>query len=103
MDTVIDMPKGKAKINITARGSVANEIFPYMIVELDGEEVGETFVNSPEWKEYSFEVDTEGRLRVLSVTFANDGGNRERGEDRNLYIGKTQITQILNTDYTDEK
>lgn len=91
VDAVVEMPQGKAKINITAKGSQADEIFPYMIVELDGAEIGETFVDSPEWKEYSFKADTEGGLKVLSVTFVNDGGNKEKGEDRNLYIGKAKI------------
>ena len=91
VDAVVEMPQGKAKINISAKGSQADEIFPYMIVELDGAEIGERFVDSPEWKEYSFKADTEGGLKVLSITFVNDGGNKEKGEDRNLYIGKAKI------------
>lgn len=103
VNAAVEIPLGKARINITAKGSPANEVFPYMIVELDGEEIGERFVDSSQWKEYSFEVDTDGGLRILSVTFTNDGGNKEKGEDRNLYVGETQITQIINTDYTDER
>ncbi len=91
VDRVVEMPQGRAKINITAKGSQADQVFPYMIVELDGAEIGETFVDSPEWKEYSFKADTEGGLKILSITFVNDGGNREKNEDRNLYIGKAKI------------
>ncbi len=91
MDAVIEMPQGRAKINITAKGSQADQVFPYMIVELDGAELGEAFVDSLEWKEYSFKVDTEGGLKVLSVTFVNDGGNKEKKEDRNLYVGEAKI------------
>lgn len=108
VDTVLNVPKGKAMLKIQAKGSPADGIWPYMLVELDGEEIGETFVNSPEWKEYEFRVDTSGTvplggqksaltgtvpsdtLRVLSVTFTNDGGNKE--EDRNLYVGEVRIT-----------
>ncbi len=91
VDAAVKMPQGKAKINITAKGSQADGVFPYMIVELDGAELGEAFVDSPEWKEYSFKADTEGGLKILSITFVNDGVNREKKEDRNLYIGKAKI------------
>ncbi len=91
VDAAVEMPQGKAKINISAKGSQADEIFPYMIVELDGAEIGERFVDSPEWKEYSFKADTEGGLKVLSITFVNDGGNKQKKEDRNLYIGEAKI------------
>lgn len=93
MDTVVELPWGKARIDIMAMGTVANKVFPYMIVELDAEEIGETFVDSSEWKEYSFEVDTEGGVKVLSVTFANDGGNVENNEDRNLYVGVVKVVR----------
>jgi len=93
---VVNVPKGKANVNIQAKGSPVNGVWPYMIVELDGEEIGETFVDSPEWKEYEFRVDTSGTvpsdtLKVLSVTFTNDGGNKE--EDRNLYVGEARIVK----------
>ena len=74
-----------------AKGSAADGIYPYMIVELDGEGIGEMFVDSTDWKEYLFDVDTDGGMKVLSVTFANDGGNEKKGEDRNLYVGKVRV------------
>ncbi|GAG51098.1 unnamed protein product, partial [marine sediment metagenome] len=103
VNRAVKLPGGKAVIHIQARGDQAYDVWPYMIVELDGEEIGETFVGSSKWKEYSFEVDTEGGIKVLSVTFPNDGGDWERGIDRNLYVGKVKITQMKNRDYTDER
>lgn len=87
----IDLPEGKSIIKIQAKGSPAYDIWPYMIVELDGEEIGETFVDSTRWKEYSFNVNSNGGVKVLSVTFPNDGGNLEKGIDRNLYVGETKV------------
>ncbi|MDD5165861.1 MAG: carbohydrate-binding domain-containing protein [Candidatus Omnitrophica bacterium] len=89
VDMLVNVPKGKAMVKIQAKGSPASGIWPYMIVELDGEEVGETFVDSAEWKDYSFQIKTDGGAKVLSVTFTNDAGNEK--EDRNLYVGEARI------------
>lgn len=91
IDRVINVPEGSVVIKIQAKGSPAGNIWPHMVIELDGEEIGETFVENSEWKEYGFEVNTDGGNKVLSVTFMNDGGNEI--EDRNLYLGevKTEI------------
>jgi hypothetical protein len=90
MDTLINVPEGKAAIKVQARGSPAYGIWPHMIVELDGEEIGETFVESRAWEEYVFKIDTDGKIKVLSVTFANDDGSWKE-EDRNLYLGKIAV------------
>ncbi|MBM3252265.1 MAG: hypothetical protein FJZ11_05775 [Candidatus Omnitrophica bacterium] len=88
---LIDLPVGEAVIKIQARGDWADDIWPYMIVELDGKEIGEMFVENREWNEYSFAVDTEGGPKVLSVTFVNDGASKEKNEDRNLFVGNTTV------------
>ena len=40
---VIHISDGKSILTIQAKGSQANGIYPYMILELDGKEIGETF------------------------------------------------------------
>ena len=87
----VDVPAGEAKIKIKAKGSEAFGIWPYMVVELDGVEIGEMFVDEGEWKEYAFSVNTDGGTKVLSVSFMNDGGDWKKGIDRNLYVGKVRI------------
>lgn len=90
--TVIKLPKGNAHIGISAKGDSAYDIWPYMIVELDGEEIGETYVNNRFcWKEYGFKVYADGGIKVLSVTFANDGGDWKKRMDRNLYVGEVVV------------
>ncbi len=93
MNTVVEMPKGNIELNIKARGTPADGVFPYMIIELEGELIGETAVDSEDWKQYSFLVTTDGGIKVLSVTFANDEMNEQYSEDRNLFIGDTTIIQ----------
>ncbi len=96
VDSVLMLPSGKQIIKIKAQATPAKDIWPYIIVELDGQVVGELFVNSLNGKEYSFSVNTNGGLKVLSVTFANDGGGMYRGvkEDRNLFLGSVHIDNI---------
>ena len=91
MHAVASIPKGKTEVSIQARGTPANELFPYMIVELDGELIGETTIDSQDWRQYSFIFNSDGGAKVLSITFVNDGSNKLLREDRNLYIGETRI------------
>jgi len=93
VDALIRIPKGKSTVYIRVKGSPADDIFPYTVLKLDGEEVGEMFVESTEWKEYFFPVNTDGGIKVLSVTFVNDGINEEKGEDRNLYVGEVRVRE----------
>jgi len=94
MYTLISFPEGKKLLKIKAKGSQAKGFYPYMIVDIDGKEVGSIFVNNTEWRWYTFEVNTDGGLRVLAITFANDYCFKHNGkivEDRNLYIGETKV------------
>ena len=88
MDRAIDVPEGNVAIKVRAKGQPAGGIWPYMIVELDGKEIGGVFVDSGDWKEYEFKAASAGGTKVLSVTFTNDGGNAK--EDRNLFVGTTE-------------
>jgi hypothetical protein len=92
VDAVVNVPEGSADVIIEARGTPASGIYPYMMVELDGEEIGEVFVGGPEWEEYRFGIDTEGGVKVLSVTFTNDYA--ADGEDRNLYLGEARVVGV---------
>jgi len=90
----VSLPQGPALINIRAKASPAYGVWPYMILELDGEKIAESFIESSEWRDYTFTVDTGGGIKILSITFPNDGGNLTDGEDRNLYIGEAGITKV---------
>lgn len=84
-------PKGSASISVEANASQADGVYPCMLVSLDGERAGSAYIDSAEFKEYSFDVNTDGGVKVLGVTFTNDGGNKN--EDRNLYVGKAQVKE----------
>lgn len=93
VDSLLRLPSGKQIIKIKTKASSAKTIWPYMIVELDNEIIGEIFVDNADWKDYVINVNTNGGLKVLSVTFVNDGGGTRNGvkEDRNLFLGNVSI------------
>lgn len=91
IDGIIDLPEGEAEIAIKMKGSKANNVWPYMIIELDGKVIGENFIKNTEWQEYTFKVITDGGAKVLSVTFPNDTAGGSGKEDRNLYVGEARF------------
>jgi len=94
IDAVIGVPAGEALIEIQAKGREAHGIWPFMIIQLDGEEIAGIFINNAEWERYKFKVNTDGGLKVLSVTFTNDAKDRKKGEDRNLFIGEAKAVKL---------
>ncbi len=88
VDRPVELPEGVSAIKIEASGTPAGGVYPYMAVELDAEEIGGAYVDSVEWREYEFDIKMGPEIRVLSVTFVNDGGNRAKKEDRNLFVGE---------------
>ncbi len=91
MSTVMRVPKGPVALVIQTKGTPADGVYPYMVVELDGEEVGEAFVNNADWKEYSFPLKSSGGIKVLSITYVNDAVDVKKNEDRNLFIGEARV------------
>lgn len=91
MHGAIETPEGSVALILEAKGTEAYDVWPYMVVELDGEPVGECFVKSAEWREYRFAIKSSGGIGVVSVTFTNDGGDWEKGIDRNLFIGEAWV------------
>ncbi len=85
----IYLPSGENTLLLEAKATPAEGIWAYMIVEVDGQVVYEDFITNTDWQQYSFKVKSDEGLKVVSVTFANDGGNEQ--EDRNLYVGEIWI------------
>ena len=86
---LIDIPAGEVSLTLEACGSSAGGIWPYMVVAMDGEEIGETFVDSTVWKECRFSINGPGGEKLIGVSFVNDGGGK--GEDRNLFVGSAKV------------
>ncbi|MBN2190236.1 MAG: hypothetical protein JW728_03400 [Candidatus Aureabacteria bacterium] len=85
----LKLRSGRSVITVSARASKAGNMWPYMVVLLEDEIIGETFVETDEWKNYIFNISSGGGVKIVSVMFINDGGNGK--EDRNLYIGDAWV------------
>lgn len=94
------MKPGPAAISVEAKKLLVinaadpddHRFSPYMIVTLDGEEVGGSFVDNNEFKPFTFLVSTEGGEKIIGVTFVNDIYDVTKGEDRNLAVQNASIT-----------
>jgi hypothetical protein len=80
-----------SSIHIRARGTKANGIPPYMIVEVDGKVVGESYVYFKNPGLYVFNLDTKPGVKVLRIKFVNDLCLPKKLEDRNLFIERAWV------------
>jgi len=86
-----DLPDGDAVIRVEAKGMPAGGVWPYMVVEVNGEEIGETFAGSADYREYAFKTHTTGGPRLIGASFLNDRFDAKRKEDRNLWVGTVKV------------
>jgi len=83
---------GEYEVEVEAYGQPARDLWPRMRVCLDMER-GETFeVKGREPKTYRTRVRIEAGTHRLAVFFLNDYHSPDRGEDRNLYVGRVRVT-----------
>jgi hypothetical protein len=87
---LMDLPKGGSAITVEAWGEKASGVYPYMIVDVDGEVVGETYVTG-ENRPYVFTIGKASGPALIGVTFANDAVDLAGKEDRNLYVGSLKV------------
>jgi tetratricopeptide (TPR) repeat protein len=91
MDALIENPPDIKAIKLRMKGQKAAGTWPYAVIELDGEAVGEIYVDGEDWKEYEIKVSGYPGLRVLSVFFTNDYADGK--EDRNLYVDSAEVAR----------
>jgi len=88
------LPAGKFLLRIWAEGQKAGGEWPYMVVWIDDEMVGETWVDSDGMNPYTFQITVkEGSCRI-GVAFMNDYYERIPNVDRNLILGHLEIFKI---------
>jgi len=80
-------------LEVLARGTPAEGEYPIMEIRLDNKKVDAVIVSSESYKYYDIAIDlTKGRHKI-ALAFTNDLWLPEKGEDRNLYIGKARLFQ----------
>jgi len=79
------------KIEVVAKGTVANFVSARMVVLLAGERVGGVETTDKGFERYVFGTSVSKEHALLEIEFANDYRDPETGEDRNLYVQEIAI------------
>jgi hypothetical protein len=90
----VTVPAGTYLFQVWAKGQKALGEWPYMILWVDGEMLGETWVSSGVFRPYIFRKTLkEGSYRI-SAAFMNDFYDTATNEDRNLILERFAIFTI---------
>jgi hypothetical protein len=81
---------GASRVTVIAKGSIAQNVWPHMVVRVGNTVVGDIFVTNANWQTYQFNFNTTAGSKEIRVTFDNDfnGG----GQDRNLYVDSVAVS-----------
>jgi hypothetical protein len=84
---------GEYVIRIRAGGRIAKNVGPQMEVQLDGkkQKVFEVKADRRRMQPYELRLPVKAGGHKIEALFINDYYNAEKGEDRNLYIGRFEI------------
>ncbi len=66
-------------------------VYPIVEVTIDGKSAGSVALSGGDWETYSLVARLERGKRKLSIAFTNDGGNRLKREDRNLFVDRVLL------------
>ena len=81
------------RFEITAKGSLADDMGPEMRFMIDGQVIDTVFVNSTEPETFVFEASISEGSHEFAIGYYNDLYDPSAGVDRNLYVDKTTISQ----------
>jgi|GEM_PF-596011 len=81
---------GATSITVRARARLAYGVGAHMVVKVGGTTVGQVYVTSLEWADYSFDFNTTAGSKTIQVTFDNDVYSPPT-QDRNLYVSTVRV------------
>jgi hypothetical protein len=81
---------GSSRITVFARGSVAQNVWPRMIVSVGGVAIGNVFVTSTTFQPYTFNFTATSGNKEVRVSFDNDLSAPP--QDRNLYVDRLEVS-----------
>ena len=90
----IVLPAGIYEISINAKGKEADDIWPHMLVRLNGMDIMDGHVDRGDWRHYSGIAVTDYPVNTLEIIYNNDYYDPETMEDRNLYIDGVELRAL---------
>src|SRR3989338_2316522 len=94
-DTITYPRSGTYEFEVVARGSVAAGVWPNMQLRLDQVGKADITVNTTAWKSFIKQVSVVSGSHRVAVAFTND--YKTTTEDRNLYVDKVIIREIVSS------
>ena len=81
---------GPTHITVSAKGQAAVNVWPHMVVTVDGVQVGQATVSASNWATFSFPYAATAGSHEIKVSFDND--YYANGQDRNLLLDKVSVS-----------
>jgi hypothetical protein len=82
-------PSGPVTVVVSAGGTALDGTYPHFVVTVGGTRIGDAYVTSSTFRDYSFPLTTSAGTKDVRVTYDNDALST-RG-DRNLYLDKVGV------------
>jgi len=82
---------GIYEFNVEAKGDIAQDLGPHIIVKFNGREAMNVYVNDVDWRYYPGIIVVDYPVNRFDIIYDNDYYNPETKEDRNLYIGSIKL------------
>lgn len=83
---------GKYRITIWARGTPAEGVYPIVVFEIDGREIGRVECKGEDWSPHSIIAELPAGKHIFSLSFINDLWRPP--EDRNLWISRVEFEPL---------
>jgi cellulase/cellobiase CelA1 len=81
---------GPSRLVVTAKGTIARNVWPHMVVSVGGTVVGQVSVTSTGWQPYTFNFTATAGSKEIRIAFDND--LNAPPEDRNLLVDSVAVS-----------
>jgi hypothetical protein len=83
---------GRYRVTAWGKGTPLDKVYPLIVLDIAGKEVGRVEIKSDDWSGHTFEADLPQGKHTLRVRFVNDANNAT--QDRNLWLDRLEFEKI---------
>ncbi|HEX8235313.1 MAG TPA: carbohydrate-binding domain-containing protein [Abditibacteriaceae bacterium] len=83
---------GRYRVTAWGKGTPLDNVYPVIVLNISGKEVGRVELKSDDWSGHTFEADLPQGKHNLRVQFVNDANNA--AQDRNLWLDRLEFEKI---------
>ena len=82
----LELPRPARSLCVIARGSNAMAVWPYVVIRLDGREIGRRYLRHYAYRPYVLPVEADAGKHRIEVEFLNDEFDKIYRTDTNVYL-----------------